>query len=53
MVAAVSLISVMFGVTLSRAADRFPTHVEALEMGGGAMLVAGLALLGSALPVVL
>ncbi len=48
----VSLISVVFGATIAYVADRFPTHNEALETGAGILLIGGLVLLGSALPVI-
>ena len=50
MLAAVSLVSVMLGASIAYAADRYPAHVEALETGAGVLLIAGFALLGSALP---
>ena len=53
MVAAISLISVVLGAAVAYVADRFPTHIETLEMSAGALLIGGFALLGSSLPVVL
>ena len=53
MVAAMSLISVVLGASVAYVADRFPTHIETLEMSAGALLIGGFALLGSSLPVVL
>jgi hypothetical protein len=53
MVGAMSLISVVLGAAVAYAADRFPAHVEALEISAGALLIGGLALLGSALPAIL
>ena len=50
MICAVSLIGLLLGATLAYAADRIPTHTALLEGSGGALLVAGLALLGSGLP---
>ena len=52
MVGAVSLISLLLGATLAYTADRVPAHVEVLESSGGILLISGLALLGSALPVI-
>ena len=49
----VSLISVLIGATIAYAADRRPAHVELLETSAGALLIGGLALLGSALPAIL
>lgn len=48
----VSLISVVFGAMIAYVADRFPAHTEALETGAGILLIGGLALLGSALPII-
>jgi hypothetical protein len=53
MVAAISVISVVLGAGVAYFADRYPAHVEALETGAGVLLIGGLALLGSGLPVVL
>ena len=53
MVGSCSLISVVLGATLAYVADRFPAHVEALETSASALLIGGLALLGSALPTML
>jgi hypothetical protein len=50
MAAALSLASIVLGAALAYVAERHPAHVEALETGGGVLLIAGLALLGSALP---
>jgi hypothetical protein len=50
MIAAASLASVLLGVALAYAADRVPSQVEVLERSGGALLIAGLALIGSGLP---
>jgi hypothetical protein len=48
-----SLTSLAFGAAIASMADRFPTHTELLETSAGALLIGGLALLGSALPVIL
>ena len=53
MLAAASGISVLLGAAVAYVADRFPAHVETLEMSAGALLIGGFALLGSGLPVVL
>jgi hypothetical protein len=50
MVSAFSLLSVVLGGTLAYVAERYPAHVETLETSAGALLIGGLALLGSALP---
>jgi hypothetical protein len=53
MIGALSLLSVIAGAAAAYYAARFPAHVEALETGAGALLIGGLALLGSALPTIL
>ena len=53
MIGALSLLSVIAGASVAYCADRFPAHVEALETSAGALLIGGLALLGSALPTIL
>ncbi len=50
MIAAVSVMSLLLGTALACAADRLPSQVEVLESSGGALLLAGLALIGSGLP---
>ena len=50
MICAVSLLSVVLGASLAYAADRIPARVELMEGSAGVLLIAGLALLGSALP---
>jgi hypothetical protein len=52
MVSAISLTSLLLGAILAYTASRVPAHVEILETISGALLVGGLALLGSALPTV-
>jgi hypothetical protein len=47
---ATSLISILTGATLAWAATQVAAHAPLLERCGGALLVFGLALLGSALP---
>ena len=53
MVGAISLIGIALGVAAACLAERFPAHVEAIQTGAGVLLIGGLALLGSALPMVL
>jgi hypothetical protein len=53
MLGALSLISVVLGGIVAYFADRFPAHVEAIETCAGALLIGGLALVGSALPTLL
>jgi hypothetical protein len=48
-----SLLSVMSGTAIAYLADRFPAHIELLETGAGALLLGGLALASSGLPVIL
>jgi hypothetical protein len=52
MVRGISLLSLVVGATLTYFAGRAPAHVEVLETIDAAMLIAGLALAGSALPVI-
>jgi hypothetical protein len=47
------LLSVMTGAVVAYLASRFPAHIEALETGAGALLLGGLALASSGLPVIL
>jgi len=53
MIAAISVVSLALGAGIAYVAERYPAHVEALETGAGALLIGGLALLGSGLPTVL
>ena len=53
MTGALSLLSVMAGAATAYFAERFPVKAAALETGAGVLLLGGLALLGSALPVIL
>lgn len=50
MLGLLSLTSVSLGAAAAYYAGRFPEHIEAIETGAGALLIGGLALLGSALP---
>jgi hypothetical protein len=50
MIAAASLLSLVLGTALACAAERVPTQLRVLESSGGALLIVGLALIGSALP---
>jgi hypothetical protein len=47
---AASLIGILTGAALAWTATKVPAHAPMLERCGGALLVLGLALLGSALP---
>ena len=51
MLGAFSLMSIVAGTAAAAVADRFAKHAEAIETGAGVLLIGGLALLGSALPV--
>ncbi len=53
MLAFVSLISVLAGGATACCAERFPAYTEALETVAGVLLIGGLALLGSGLPLAL
>jgi len=53
MIVAFGLFSVVVGTIVACVAERFPTHVEALETGAGVLLVGGFALTGYALPFLL
>ena len=53
MLAAISFFSVAIGTAAASIAGRFPTYVEAIETGAGILLIGGIALAGSFLPVVL
>jgi hypothetical protein len=47
---AASLITILSGGALAFAATKLPRHAVILERCGGALLIAGFALLGGALP---
>jgi hypothetical protein len=53
MVAAISVVSVILSVAVAHFADRVPTHIEMLEICAGVLLIGGLGLLGSGLPIIL
>jgi hypothetical protein len=53
MVGAMSLISALLGNAVAYVADRFPANAATLETSAGVLLIGGLALLGSALPIFL
>jgi hypothetical protein len=50
---AISLLSIMLGVSTATIAERQLVHKDFLETSAGALLVGGLLLLGSSLPVML
>ena len=50
MIGAISVVSVVAGAAIAYGAKWFPSRAELLEVGAGALLIFGLALLGSALP---
>jgi hypothetical protein len=51
MLALVSTISVVLGGTTACLAEHFPAYTRALETAAGVLLIGGLALIGSGLPV--
>jgi hypothetical protein len=53
MVGALSFLSVTAGAAVAYLADRFPAKTEVLETGAGVLLIGGLVMFGSALPVIL
>jgi hypothetical protein len=53
MLGAVSFISVVVGAAAAAIAERFPAYVETIETAAGVLLIGGIALAGSFLPVVL
>jgi hypothetical protein len=53
MIGAAGLLCVLLGAVIAYFAERFPAHVETLETGAGVLLIGGLALAGSALPIML
>jgi hypothetical protein len=53
MVGAIGVLSILLGGTLAYAAEQFSAHIKTLETSAGALLIGGLALLGSALPIIL
>ncbi|MEA2904264.1 MAG: hypothetical protein QOI12_1651 [Alphaproteobacteria bacterium] len=50
MIGALSAVTLFLGAATAYAAEHVPSKLKLLESCGGALLVAGLALLGSALP---
>ena len=53
MLGAVSFISVVLGAAAATVAERYPTYIEAIETAAGVLLIGGIALAGSFLPVIL
>jgi len=53
MLGVVSFISVVAGAAAAAVAERFPNYIEAVETCAGVLLIGGIALAGSFLPVVL
>jgi hypothetical protein len=51
--AVAGLFSVIGGAIMACLAQRFPAQVQALEITAGVLLIGGLALTGTALPVLL
>jgi hypothetical protein len=50
---AIGLISIVLGVLTATIAERQPAYSDFLETSAGALLIGGLLLLGSLLPVIL
>jgi len=50
MVAAASVISLLLGTALACTAERVPSHIALMEGSGGALLLAGFAMIGACLP---
>jgi hypothetical protein len=50
MVGVAAATSLLLGAALACAAERIPARMALLERSGGALLLAGLALIGSSLP---
>jgi putative Mn2+ efflux pump MntP len=53
MLGAVSFISVVIGTAAATIAERYPNYVETIETAAGVLLIGGIALAGSFLPVAL
>jgi len=53
MIAICSLASLMLGTAIAIVAERYPAHVEALETVAGVLLIGGLGLIGTGLPVII
>ena len=53
MIGAASIVSVLLGTAAAIMAEHFPAYTEAIETCAGVLLIAGFALAGSCLPVVL
>ena len=53
MVGVLSLFSLFIGVALASAAGRYPDHIVVLQQGAGTLMIAGLAILGAWLPLLL
>jgi hypothetical protein len=53
MLALVSTLSVILGGTTACVAERFPARRDTLETAAGVLLLGGLALIGSGLPVLI
>jgi hypothetical protein len=53
MLALVSTVSVILGGTTACLAERFPAYMPAMQTVAGILLIGGLALIGSGLPVLI
>jgi len=50
MIAIISLVTVVLGGVAAVQAERYPAYVELIETAAGVLLIAGLGLIGAALP---
>ncbi|MGN6569961.1 MAG: hypothetical protein ACTHLO_00925 [Pseudolabrys sp.] len=53
MIAICSLLSLVLGGTIAALSEKYPARVEALETTAGVLLIGGLGLIGTGLPVLL
>jgi len=53
MTGALGLLSVLFSAAVAYLSERCPAHIETLETAAGLLLIAGIALAASALPVMI
>jgi hypothetical protein len=52
MLAVIGIVGVLSGAALACSSRRFPTHMRAIEVGAGLLLICGFALASCALPVI-
>jgi hypothetical protein len=51
MICVLSVMSLLLGAALACAATHVPSQIKLLESSGGTLMIAGLALIGSGLPI--